>query len=89
MENDEEEIPEEDPVPFICERHFAEAMKTAKASVSEAELRRYEAYRVKYSTSSIAPSSNFGTAAASSATASSGTAAFNEEAGADEDDDLY
>lgn len=94
MENDEEEVPEEDPVPFICERHFAEAMKTAKASVSEAELRRYEAYRVKYSTSSIAPSSNFGAAAAPSATApsaaaASGTAAFNEEAGADEDDDLY
>jgi transitional endoplasmic reticulum ATPase len=33
-----------DPVPFISKAHFEEAMKTAKRSVSPAELRRYEAY---------------------------------------------
>lgn len=36
--------PEEDPVPYISRGHFEEAMKTAKRSVSDAELRRYEAY---------------------------------------------
>jgi transitional endoplasmic reticulum ATPase len=33
-----------DPVPYITKVHFEEAMKTAKRSVSPAELRRYEAY---------------------------------------------
>jgi transitional endoplasmic reticulum ATPase len=39
-----EEEEEEDPVPFITRAHFEEAMKTAKRSVSDAELRRYESY---------------------------------------------
>ncbi|AOA65350.1 AAA ATPase [Komagataella phaffii CBS 7435] len=39
---DGEEV--DDPVPFISHIHFQEAMKTAKRSVSDAELRRYEAY---------------------------------------------
>ena len=96
MEDDGQE-PEkaEDAVPFIAERHFVEAMETAKASVSEAELRRYEAYRVKYSTSSIAPSASFGSASSAAAAnpstaaaADAAAAAFDENAGAD-DDDLY
>lgn len=70
-------------------------MRTAKASVSEAELRRYEAYRVKYSTSSIAPSASFGSASSAAANpstaaaAAEAAAAFDENAGADDDDDLY
>eukprot|EP00916_Digyalum_oweni_P023875 GHVL01039546.1.p1 GENE.GHVL01039546.1~~GHVL01039546.1.p1 ORF type:complete len:822 (-),score=220.23 GHVL01039546.1:213-2678(-) len=36
---------EENPVPFIYARHFAEAMKTARKSVSDAELQRYLDYR--------------------------------------------
>jgi transitional endoplasmic reticulum ATPase len=40
----EEEEEEEDSVPFITKAHFEEAMKTAKRSVSDAELRRYESY---------------------------------------------
>lgn len=43
-----EDIPveeeEEDLVPYLTKSHFEEAMKTAKRSVSDAELRRYEAY---------------------------------------------
>lgn len=35
---------EEDPVPFITRAHFEEAMKTAKRSVLDLELRRYESY---------------------------------------------
>ncbi|KAH3902730.1 AAA family ATPase CDC48 SCDLUD_000316 [Saccharomycodes ludwigii] len=41
-DGEEEEKP--DLVPYITKHHFAEAMKTAKRSVSDSELRRYEAY---------------------------------------------
>lgn len=43
-EGDVEMEEQPDPVPFISKAHFEEAMKTAKRSVSPAELRRYEAY---------------------------------------------
>ena len=35
---------QEDAVPYITRAHFEEAMKSASRSVSDAELRRYEAY---------------------------------------------
>ncbi|KAL6940434.1 AAA ATPase cdc48 [Hanseniaspora vineae] len=103
MEDDAEE--EVDPVPYITMAHFAEAMKTAKASVSEAELRRYEAYRMKYSASSIVSSSaaavasealNFNNSSNANAGGNSGNANNNNATGGgaafgadDEDDDLY
>ncbi len=34
----------QDPVPYITRHHFEQAMKTAKRSVTPAQLRRYEAY---------------------------------------------
>lgn len=34
----------EDPVPELTKRHFEEAMRTARRSVSEVEVRRYEAF---------------------------------------------
>ncbi|ODV59822.1 AAA ATPase [Ascoidea rubescens DSM 1968] len=40
-----------DPVPYITHLHFEEAMKTAKRSVSDAELFRYETYAREISTS--------------------------------------
>eukprot|EP01107_Rhizomastix_libera_P014448 TRINITY_DN4636_c0_g1_i1.p1 TRINITY_DN4636_c0_g1~~TRINITY_DN4636_c0_g1_i1.p1 ORF type:complete len:831 (+),score=259.16 TRINITY_DN4636_c0_g1_i1:44-2536(+) len=33
---------EEDPVPFLSRAHFSEAMKTARRSVSDADIKRYE-----------------------------------------------
>lgn len=33
-----------DPVPEICRRHFAEAMKSARRSVSDADIRKYEMF---------------------------------------------
>ena len=42
--NQEATVEEEDPVPYISRAHFEEAMKSAKRSVTDAELRRYEAY---------------------------------------------
>jgi len=41
MEEDEEE---EDPVPVITREHFEEAMKYARRSVSDADIRRYEMF---------------------------------------------
>jgi len=41
---DEEDIDEEDPVPELTRAHFEEAMKSARRSVSDVEIRRYEAF---------------------------------------------
>ena len=96
---EEPEEPEVDPVPYITKEHFSEAMKTAKRSVSDAELRRYEAYSQQMK-ASRGQFSNFnfdenamGTdASANPAAAGSGAgnggAAFNN-GNADDDDDLY
>ncbi|CAI5005323.1 ATV_HP_G0145210.mRNA.1.CDS.1 [Saccharomyces cerevisiae] len=93
-----EQEPEVDPVPYITKEHFAEAMKTAKRSVSDAELRRYEAYSQQMK-ASRGQFSNFnfndaplGTTATDNAnsnnSAPSGAgAAFGSNA--EEDDDLY
>lgn len=41
---DEEELHEEDPVPELTRAHFEEAMKSARRSVSDVDIRRYEAF---------------------------------------------
>lgn len=87
-----EEEEEEDPVPFITRAHFEEAMKTAKRSVSDAELRRYESYaqnllasrgqftNFRFSEGEEGASEN----GATNATGGNGAAFGNEE-----EDDLY
>ncbi|KAG7196220.1 AAA ATPase cdc48 [Scheffersomyces spartinae] len=85
----EEEEEEEDPVPFITKEHFKEAMKTAKRSVSDAELRRYEAYAQQLQASrgqfaNFNFNSNSSGATQSEAEGNSG-AAF----AADDEEDLY
>jgi transitional endoplasmic reticulum ATPase len=42
MDVDEEDV--EDPVPELTRAHFEEAMKSARRSVSDVEIRRYEAF---------------------------------------------
>lgn len=84
---------EEDPVPYITREHFAEAMKTAKRSVSEAELRRYEAYsqQMKASRGQFSNFSFENNPAAGNnngGNGNNGGAAFGN-AGEEEDDDLY
>lgn len=82
-----EEEEEEDPVPYITRAHFEEAMKTAKRSVSDAELRRYEAYAQQLQ-SSRGQFANFRfdeSAGGAAASANEGGAAF----AAEEEDDLY
>lgn len=39
-----EEVEEEDPVPELTKAHFEEAMQLARRSVSDVEIRRYEAF---------------------------------------------
>lgn len=41
---DEEELEAEDPVPELTRAHFEEAMKSSRRSVSDVEIRRYEAF---------------------------------------------
>ena len=40
----DEDIDAEDPVPMLTKRHFEEAMQSARRSVSDVEIRRYEAF---------------------------------------------
>jgi len=40
----EEDVDAEDPVPELTKRHFEEAMASARKSVSDVEIRRYEAF---------------------------------------------
>lgn len=40
----EEDIDEDDPVPELTKAHFEEAMQSARRSVTDVELRRYEAF---------------------------------------------
>ncbi|CCH63064.1 hypothetical protein TBLA_0J00640 [Henningerozyma blattae CBS 6284] len=93
------EVKREDPVPYITKEHFTEAMKTAKRSVSDAELRRYEAYAQKMK-ASRGQFSNFGfddninesneqtsTNNASNAAQNNGSGAVFDDAASD--DDLY
>merc|ERR1712054_537576 len=40
----EEDVDEEDPVPELTKRHFEEAMSMARRSVTDTEIRRYEAF---------------------------------------------
>ena len=92
-----------DAVPCITRAHFEEAMKYARRSVSDADIRRYQAFA-----QTLQQSRGFGTdfrfgntpavtgtAAAAAAAAAGGTAAApaafdsGTAAPADDDDDLY
>jgi len=43
-DDDDMEVDSEDPVPELTRRHFEEAMKDARRSVNDVEIRRYEAF---------------------------------------------
>lgn len=81
---EEEEEEEEDPVPFITRAHVEEAMKTAKRSVSDADLRRYESYAQQLQ-ASRGQFTNFRFSENAEGSENTG-AAFGADA---EDDDLY
>ncbi|TRM58755.1 P-loop containing nucleoside triphosphate hydrolase protein [Schizophyllum amplum] len=86
----EEDVEEEDPVPEITVEHFEEAMKFARRSVSDQDIRRYEMFA-----QNLQQTRGFGNnfkfpegqnASGTAAPAASGNAGFTEDAG---DDDLY
>lgn len=83
---------EEDPVPYITRAHFEEAMKTAKRSVSDAELRRYEAYSQQMQ-ASRGQFTNFRFSEGEGNEGAQSNSNGNENAAAfgsvEEDDDLY
>lgn len=83
-----------DAVPYITKEHFSDAMKTAKRSVSDAELRRYEAYaqqmkasRGQFGNFSFGDTIPSTTNASNGGLEAAGGAVFSTDA--DEDDDLY
>lgn len=90
----EEDTPVVDPVPAITKAHFEEAMKFARRSVSDADIRKYRAFAQTLQQSrgigtefrfpdGPAPGANTG------APTANGGGAFASAQAADEDDDLY
>jgi len=88
MEEDEEA---EDPVPVITREHFEEAMRYARRSVSDADIRRYEMFAQNLQQSrSFGNNFKFpegsGDASGVGTAATPGNATFGDDGG---DDDLY
>jgi len=88
----EEDVEEEDPVPVITKEHFEEAMRYARRSVSDADIRRYEMFSQNLQqTRSFGNNFKFpegadGESGSGVAAASGGNATFGDDGG---DDDLY
>ncbi|BGO96524.1 Valosin-containing protein [Rhodotorula toruloides ATCC 204091] len=79
----------EDPVPYITREHFEEAMRFARRSVSDQDIRRYELFAQNLQQSrSFGSSFKFpeGGAAGEAGAGATGGAAFGAE---QEEDDLY
>lgn len=84
MDVDEEEAGE-DPVPELTRRHFEEAMQMARRSVSDVEIRRYEAFAQQMKNTGPGAFFKFPEAGAEANASTSGNA-FGD---AGNDDDLY
>ncbi|KAI6715839.1 hypothetical protein JHW43_001661 [Diplocarpon mali] len=76
----------EDPVPQLTKAHFEEAMSSARRSVSDVEIRRYEAFAQSMKSSGPGAFFKFPEAGESAANAEGGTAGFGD---AGNDDSLY
>jgi len=89
------ETDQPDPVPEITRKHFAEAMKYARRSVSEADIRKYEMFSQTLVSSRGAVTSNFqwpdepATAPTSAGSAGAPAQAQNLFQTNEGDDDLY
>ena len=81
----EEEVDEEDPVPELTKAHFEEAMQSARRSVSDVEVRRYEAFAQSMKNSSGSNFFRFPDAEEAAAGAANG----NGFGDAGNDDSLY
>jgi transitional endoplasmic reticulum ATPase len=76
----------EDPVPELTKAHFEEAMSAARRSVSDVEIRRYEAFAQSMKQAGGMNTFRFPTAEEVGAGQGGGDAGFGQ---AGEDDDLY
>lgn len=81
----EEDIDSEDPVPELTKAHFEEAMQAARRSVSDVEIRRYEAFAQAMKSSSGSNFFRFPTEEQNNAAAENG----NGFGDAGNDDSLY
>ena len=82
----EEEVDGEDPVPELTKAHFEEAMQAARRSVSDVEIRRYEAFAQSMRNSGGSNFFRFPSDEAAAAGQDNGAAGFGE---AGNDDSLY
>ncbi|PNW82010.1 hypothetical protein CHLRE_06g269950v5 [Chlamydomonas reinhardtii] len=86
---------EPDPVPCITKAHFEEAMKYARRSVSDADIRKYQAFAQTlqqsrgFGTDFRFPDGPGGAPAAAGAAPAAAAPAFAQSAAAADDDDLY
>jgi len=84
-----------DPVPEITRAHFEEAMKFARRSVSDNDIRKYEMFSQTlqqsrgFGSSFKFPEGGVGGSAPADGAAPAGGAAFAAAPAADDDDDLY
>jgi transitional endoplasmic reticulum ATPase len=77
-----------DPVPVITRGHFEEAMKFARRSVSDNDIRKYEMFATNLQQrAGIGGNFKFPTTSGSAAPGQAAATAFTEQVGAD--DDLY
>lgn len=81
----EEDVDAEDPVPELTKAHFEEAMQSARRSVSDVEVRRYEAFAQSMKNSSGSNFFRFPDADAAADAAGNG----NGFGDAGNDDSLY
>lgn len=81
----EEDVDSEDPVPELTKAHFEEAMQSARRSVSDVEVRRYEAFAQSMKNSGGSNFFRFPDAEEAAAGAANGNGFGN----AGEDDSLY
>lgn len=82
----EEDIEEDDPVPELTKAHFEEAMQLARRSVSDVEIRRYEAFAQSMKNSGGSNFFRFPDAEEAANAASGNTNGFGD---AGNDDSLY
>ena len=80
----EEDVETDDPVPELTKAHFEEAMQSARRSVSDVEVRRYEAFAQSMKNSGGSNFFRF-----PDAEAAAGAANGNGFGNAGEDDSLY
>ena len=81
----EEDVDTDDPVPELTKAHFEEAMQSARRSVSDVEVRRYEAFAQSMKNSGGSNFFRFPDAEEAAAGAANGNGFGN----AGEDDSLY